>query len=148
MRRLVSAVWAFVLVMCAVPAAMASNDTDTDGGNQEASENRPLPEVTQDSFSKGEKLFRRKQCRGCHGIGEFFGKCPDLAGVTERRTAAWLRTWLTDPDEMRKSDPIAKRISEEYSEVMPYLGLDPEEIEALLVYLRREGRPPQAGSKP
>ena len=139
-----------LLVLCAggIRPAHASSAEETGSNESPKASQQQLPEVTPDSFAVGAKLFRKKQCRGCHAFGEFFGKCPDLAGVTQRRSASWLRSWLTDPDKMRETDQIARELSEKYPEVMPYLGLEPEEIEALLVYIRVGGKYPENAPKP
>lgn len=137
------------LVLCTTGLDLSYAESEQTGPNKSPkTSSQPLPEVTPESFKKGALLFRKKQCRGCHAFGEFFGKCPDLAGVTKRREPQWLRRWLTDPDKMRETDPVAQELSEKYPEVMPYLGLEPEEIEALLVYLQQEGKSPENEPKP
>ncbi|MEW6775066.1 MAG: cytochrome c [Bdellovibrionota bacterium] len=108
---------------------------------EEKKQGVPFPAITAEAFARGAKLFRKKTCNGCHAFGEFFGKCPDLKDVTQRHDAGWLRRWLKNPDEMRKTDPVAAKLSEEYAETMPVLDLTDEQIEDLLVYLLREGKP-------
>lgn len=84
----------------------------------------------------GEALFLRA-CASCHtiGAGRKFG--PDLAAVTLRRDADWLRRFIMDPDLMLKSgDPIAAALNADYPGVMmPNLGLGPADARDLLVYL-------------
>ncbi len=94
------------------------------------------------AFARGEKHFRKYGCRSCHGFGEYFGKCPDLGGVTKRQTPDWIRKWLKDPDQMRQTDTYARELSARYEAVMPVLGLSDEAIEDLLVYLDANGKPP------
>ncbi len=97
------------------------------------------PANVPEPFQRGEKLFRKHGCRGCHGFGEFFGKCPDLAGVTKRDSPKWLRDWLSDPEKMRETDNYARDLSARYEAVMPNLGLKDSEIDDLLFYLNAEG---------
>ncbi len=104
----------------------------------------PVPANVPDSFRRGEKLFRKYGCRACHGFGEFFGKCPDLAGVTVRDSPQWIRDWLSDPEKMRQTDQYARDLSARFETVMPNLGLKASEIDDLLVYLKAEGSAAQA----
>src|SRR6185503_20102905 len=57
---------------------------------------------------QGAKVWKSKSCDGCHTIGKGKRAGPDLAGVTSRRSEAWLTQWLKNPPEMAKSDPVAK----------------------------------------
>lgn len=92
------------------------------------------------AFSRGEKSFRKRGCNACHGFGEYFGKCPDLSGVTARQPPEWIRKWLKDPDGMRQTDEYARELSARYEAVMPDLGLTDREIEDLLIYLSVGGK--------
>jgi cbb3-type cytochrome oxidase cytochrome c subunit len=61
---------------------------------------------------------------------------PDLAGVTDRREAEWLKKWLKNPDELLGSDPLAQEMLKEYKGVkMPNMKLKDDEIEALMHYM-------------
>jgi protein SCO1/2 len=93
-------------------------------------EARPL------TIDKGAYVFRI-QCSACHTVGKGDGVGPDLAGVTTRRDQGWLRRYLAAPDRMRaEGDPIATALFAKYRNVpMPNLGLDKEEIGAVLRYL-------------
>ena len=44
------------------------------------------------------------KCLACHSIGQGRKLGPDLAGVTKRRTTAWLAKWLKAPEKMLESD--------------------------------------------
>jgi protein SCO1/2 len=88
---------------------------------------------------KGRGLFQARGCFGCHTVGKGKLAGPDLAGVTERRQADWLRKWLKTPDELLGSDPIAQEMLKEYNnQKMPNLKLKDDEVEALLHYLAAE----------
>ncbi|MCW5830557.1 MAG: cytochrome c [Deltaproteobacteria bacterium] len=97
-----------------------------------------------ESLRRGERLFKRHACNGCHGFGEYFGKCPDLKGVTSRRTPGWLREWLRDPEQMRQADSDARQLSEQYEAVMPFLGLSENDISDLMGYLATDGNRPES----
>ena len=88
---------------------------------------------------KGKSLFQARGCAACHSIGKGKGAGPDLAGVTTRREAEWLKNWLKAPDQMLGSDPIAQEMLKEYKGVkMPNLKLKDDEVEALMHYLGAE----------
>lgn len=57
----------------------------------------------------GDKLFTAKGCVVCHGFGKKI-TCPDLVGVTHRRTADWMEHQILHPEVMTKSDPIAHQL--------------------------------------
>ena len=91
------------------------------------------------AVKKGRGLFQARGCFGCHTVGKGKLAGPDLAGVTERREADWLRKWLKTPDELLGSDPLAQQMLKEYNNMkMPNLKLKDEEVEALLHYLAAE----------
>jgi protein SCO1/2 len=91
------------------------------------------------AVKKGRSLFQARGCFGCHTVGKGKLAGPDLAGVTERREADWLRKWLKTPDELLGSDPIAQAMLKEYNNMkMPNLKLKDEEVEALLHYMAAE----------
>jgi len=85
---------------------------------------------------KGRSLFNARGCMGCHTVGKGKLAGPDLAGVTARREADWLKRWLKNPDELLGSDPVAQEMLKEYKGVkMPNMKLKDDEIEALLHYM-------------
>jgi cytochrome c2 len=59
---------------------------------------------------KGRSLFNARGCMGCHTVGKGKLAGPDLAGVTDRREAEWLKKWLKNPDELLGSDPLAQEM--------------------------------------
>ena len=82
-------------------------------------------------------LFLHRSCSGCHGIGKTGDMAgPDLKGVTQRRSADWLRNWLKSPDTMIKTDSIASALYVKFHRVkMPNVMLSDDEIAALMLYL-------------
>lgn len=88
---------------------------------------------------KGRSMFASKGCNGCHSVngGERAG--PDLAGVSDRRDADWLRRFLKDPPTMLQSDSLAMEMLKKYKNVkMPNMKLTDADIDALLHYIADE----------
>jgi len=88
----------------------------------------------------GSKVFAAKACVGCHTVGKGRLAGPDLAGVLDRRSETWVRTWLKDPTPMFASDETAQALLKEYSNVkMPNMKLTEEQIDQLLHYIVEAG---------
>ncbi len=86
--------------------------------------------VDEAAAKRGEGLFQTKACSACHAFGKRVS-CPDLAGVSARRTHAWLEAQILHPEKMTKEDPIARQLFAQFSLQMPNQGLT--QIEALAV---------------
>ena len=88
----------------------------------------------------GVELFSRN-CAACHTIGggEIIG--PDLRGVSERRTAEWLRGMIANPDSMLRSDTIAARLLTEFVTPMLDRKLDEARVRAVIEFLWRSDHP-------
>jgi len=71
---------------------------------------------------KGKAIFDRL-CFHCHKQSYDEKFAPGLAGITERRSAAWLHEFLENPSEMIKHDEYAKNLkdSNTYKLTMPTL---------------------------
>ena len=87
---------------------------------------------------KGEKLFATR-CAACHTLGGGDRIGPDLIGVSETRDPAWLARWVSEPDKMlEEGDPLALQLFEQYQGIrMPNLGLSPQEVSAVVAYMKR-----------
>lgn len=86
--------------------------------------------------ARGKLLFESKSCSECHTIGQGVEVGPDLSGVSGRRDALWLKKMIRTPEEMEKTDPIAKKLFLEYQELgMPAAGLSEEETELIIKYI-------------
>ncbi|HKQ56978.1 MAG TPA: cytochrome c [Candidatus Eisenbacteria bacterium] len=83
----------------------------------------------------GERLFKDKGCSACHAFGKRVTG-PDLAGVTMRRTAAWMESQILHPDRMVKEDPISRQLFAQYALQMPNQGLTSEEARAVIEYFK------------
>jgi nitrite reductase (NO-forming) len=83
---------------------------------------------------QGKANFESK-CLACHSVGQGRKLGPDLAGVTKRRTDAWLSRWLKSPEKMLESDPDAKTLMKEANNLpMPNQNLSDAEIKQYLQY--------------
>lgn len=89
----------------------------------------------------GQKVFGAKACMGCHTIGKGRLAGPDLAGVLDRRTEEWVRSWLKDPTPMFETDETAKALLKEYNNVkMPNMKLTDEQLDQVLHYIVEQGQ--------
>jgi mono/diheme cytochrome c family protein len=89
--------------------------------------------------SKGERLFTSKGCVVCHGFGKVI-TCPDLHGVTMRRTAQWMEQQILHPDVMVKTDPITRELKTHHALPMTNQGLTADEARAVIEFLKKKDR--------
>lgn len=84
----------------------------------------------------GERLFQSK-CSVCHSLGQGDKVGPDLAGITARRTRAWVTRYIAEPDALLAAgDPIATELFKRYREVrMPNLRLGSSDVTDLVSFL-------------
>jgi len=87
----------------------------------------------------GALLFDDKSCSDCHTMGEA-DMAPDLIGVLDRRTEAWLTMQIIKPDWMSQNDTITKGLIDEFDMVMVVEEISEAEAEAILQYMMREDR--------
>src|SRR5215467_13696363 len=81
------------------------------------------------------KLDFESKCLACHSVGEGKKLGPDLAGVTKRRTDAWLTRWLKSPDKMLEADADAKALLREFNNIpRPNQSLSDAEIRQYIKY--------------
>jgi len=85
---------------------------------------------------RGRDLWFTRSCDACHSIGKGRRAGPDLMGVTERRSGAWLRKWLKNTEEMILTDSLAIQMVADFRGYkMTNPRLSNEDIEALINYL-------------
>ena len=94
-----------------------------------------------------EQFLFESRCASCHTIGGGDKIGPDLSGLGQRRSHAWLARYLQEPEQMlAEGDPVATQLFNKYQQVrMPNLGLAPEEIEGLLSFIAAMQARPAAG---
>ena len=83
----------------------------------------------------GERLFQTKGCSACHAFGKRVTG-PDLAGVSMRRTAAWMEMQILHPDVMVKQDPIARDLFAQFALQMPKQGLTEDEAKSVIEFFK------------
>jgi len=113
-----------------MPASASKYDAGPRAGEQPADEARA--EI-------GEQLFKDKGCSACHAFGHKL-TCPDLDGVTMRRTEQWIENQILHPEVMTKEDPIARGLFAQYALQMPNQKLTPAEAKSVIEYLRHQNR--------
>lgn len=86
---------------------------------------------------QGEKLFQTKGCSACHAFGKKVTG-PDLAGVTQRRTAVWIQNQILHPEVMTKEDPISHELFAKHSLQMPNQKLTEDEARAVIEYFKHK----------
>ena len=104
---------------------------------------KPAPFFVVDSLAKaGETVWSAKGCLSCHTIGTPSVIAPDLADVFERRTVAWVRTFVLNPDSLLERDDTAKALLARYNFLrMPKLNLSEAEVDAVLHYIAAQSKP-------
>lgn len=82
-------------------------------------------------------------CGACHTIGEGKRVGPDLKGVTERRSEAWLLAFIKSSQAVIKSgDPVAVQLFEEHNKTpMPDAPYSEAEILEILAFIKGGGAP-------
>ena len=93
--------------------------------------------IDQSLVKQGEGLFQTKGCSACHGFGRRIS-CPDLDGVTMRRTSEWMRNQILHPEVMTKEDPISHQLLAQYSLQMPNQQLTEPEAKAVIEFLKHK----------
>jgi cytochrome c551/c552 len=88
---------------------------------------------------QGEKLFQTKGCSACHAFGKKV-TCPDLAGVTHRRTASWMENQILHPEVMVKEDPISHDLFAKFSLQMPNQKLTEDEARAVIEFFKHKDK--------
>ena len=97
--------------------------------------NLPASATPTDPQAVQGKLNFESKCLACHSVGEGRKLGPDVAGVTRRRSDAWLARWLKEPEKMLATDADAKALLQEYNNIpMPNQSLGEAEIKQYIKY--------------
>ena len=121
-------------------------EKDLEHHNMPATANAPS-----DPAAVAGKLSFESKCLACHSIGQGRKLGPDLAGVTKRRSEAWLTRWLKAPEKLLAGgDREAQAMLKEYNNLpMPNQGLTDREIAEYIGYFRwadeRDAASPSGG---
>jgi mono/diheme cytochrome c family protein len=102
--------------------------------------------IDESRVAAGEKLFTTKGCTACHAFGRKL-QCPDLNGVTRRRTAEWMENQILHPEVMVKQDPISHQLFGQYSLQMPNQGLTPDEAKSVIEFLKHKNHEAEVAAK-
>jgi cytochrome c551/c552 len=102
-------------------------------------------EADDELAEQGKSLFSTKGCTACHAQGRRLTG-PDLAGVSMRRTQAWLEQQILDPATMAQEDPIARELMATHALQMPKQGLTPDEAKAVIEFFKHHDQ--EAGLTP
>lgn len=119
----------------AAPAAIPADPAPSPDGPADLA----IPDVSSlpadaSALAQGKAVFDAKGCGACHAFGsKLVG--PDLAGLKERRTAAWLARMIRHPEQMTKRDPVAKDLFRTHMVQMTDQRIDDEDLKLLLAYL-------------
>ena len=94
-----------------------------------------LLELNPAMAAEGEEIFK-KLCSACHKPTEkFIGPAPK--GILERRSPEWVMNMILNPEEMVKTDPIAKKLLAEFNFApMANQHLTEEQARKVLEYFR------------
>ena len=86
---------------------------------------------------KGEELFASKGCKACHNLDTAKLVGPGLAGVSKRRSDAWMARMILKPEEMVKTDDEAKKLLAAYMTAMANQNVSAEaEMPHLIAFLK------------
>jgi len=144
-RGFVAGAW--MVIALAIGGCGGNGASEREGWVEKGSGKSPLdggPRASESPVNEalaleGEKLFRSKTCSTCHAFGKMMNG-PDLAGVTHRRSAAWIETQIQRPDVMLREDPITRELVRTYVVPMPNLKVLPHEAKALVEFFKKKDR--------
>lgn len=139
-----------LLISCSSPDSAVTNDQNSTNGNATVVDTK-LPsdskgvgkfskvetgQLNAENAEKGRLVFATK-CSACHTtkINKLVG--PGLKDVTKRRTPEWIMNMITNPMEMTKNDPVAKKLFEENLTQMTFQNVTDEDARFILEYLRQ-----------
>lgn len=138
----------FYILILAIVAVISASCGGSGEGKQAANPDDPmankgigpvkevkLGELDPAMVAEGEKIYK-EMCSACHKVGEkFIGPAPN--GIMERRSPEWIMNMILNPEEMVKSDPIAKKLLVEHNLApMANQHLTEEQARKIVEYFR------------
>ena len=87
----------------------------------------------------GNAIFEDNGCAACHTIGGGKVVGPDLKGLHDRRTEAWVVSFVKDPNAFAETDADAKAIAEEFNNMMTAQTVSDDDIKAIYAYIGTQG---------
>jgi len=92
--------------------------------------------LNQEWATSGENISATK-CTSCHKLTEERLVGPGWAGVTKKRSGAWLMNFITNPDAMIDKDPEVQAMLELCLVRMPNQNLSDAEARNIFEYMRK-----------
>jgi len=92
------------------------------------------------TIKKGQNSFTNN-CTNCHNF-TLDGIGPQLAGITTKNSAGWIKNFIKDPKKIIDSgDTTAKKLFKQYKAIMPsFRYLPDEEINAIIAFIHSQKR--------
>lgn len=100
-------------------------------------ENLELSASLDHALAESGEAISSSKCRSCHKMTDERLVGPGWAGVTERRTPAWLMNFITNPDPMIDVDPELQSQLELCLVRMPNQNVTEQDGFAILEYMRK-----------
>jgi mono/diheme cytochrome c family protein len=100
-------------------------------------ENVVVSDQLDKSMAKSGENISNTKCLSCHKLSDEKLVGTGWAGVTKRRTPAWIMNFITNPDEMIDTDPEAQAMLEICLVRMPNQNLSDQEARDILEYMRQ-----------
>ncbi|HRG89964.1 MAG TPA: cytochrome c [Chitinophagales bacterium] len=119
------------------PKSMIEDPKPDDGQGIGKFKNVELGAVDEKKAANGQTVFEAK-CSACHNTTDVKKVGPGLAGITQRRQAAWILNMITNPQEMTQKDPTGKKLLEEHLTQMTFQDVSDEQAKEMLEYFRQQ----------
>jgi cytochrome c551/c552 len=153
MKRLDAVAVAVIVLALAVAGCGGSKTGDAakkaaggrPGSKYDAGPRAGAAAADEELAEQGKSLFSTKGCTACHAQGRRLTG-PDLAGVSMRRTQAWLEHQILDPATMAQEDPIARELMATHALQMPNQKLTPDEAKSVIEFFKHHDQ--EAGLTP
>lgn len=119
------------------PKSMIEDPKPDDGQGIGKFKNVELGAVDEKKAANGQTVFEAK-CSACHNTTDVKKVGPGLAGITQRRQAAWILNMITNPQEMTQKDPTGKKLLEEHLTQMTFQDVSDEQAKEMLEFFRQQ----------